>query len=218
MCTQPFLQVMVFSSFLWLKTARLLCHPTLYLNQTGSQVTKQRQSLANQCFTATIKLYAYKWNVTLKTESQFLQAVLIHRNCYRRRPHSFRHLLESMARKQGQWFLIIIELEDYDSFIFLFRPNNFWGLLCRWASGLSQFVWHSILSRAATACDLSSKGKWRNRDFAFWGWRIIKVKWFISASECWTAASVSAMNSTAQVMTISLSQIPPTEVSTRPPP
>lgn len=206
------------SPLLCLKTAHLLCRPILHLNQTGSQVTKQRQSLANQCFTATIKPYAYEWNVTLKPKSQFLRAALIHRNCYRRQPHSFRHLLGSMACKWGQWFLIIIELKDHDSFIFQLCPNNFWGLLCGWASGLSQFVWHSVLSRAATACDMSSKEKWRNRDFAFWGWRIIRVKWFISASECWTAASVSAMNSTAQVMTISLSQIPPTEVSTRPPP
>lgn len=93
MCTQPFLQVMTFRSLLCLKTAHLSCRPILYLNQTGSQVTKQRQSLANQCFTATIKPYAYKWNVTLKTKSQFLQAALIHRNCYRRQPHSFRHFI-----------------------------------------------------------------------------------------------------------------------------
>lgn len=145
MCTQPFLQGMAFSSLLCLRTAHLLCRPILYLNQTGSQVTKQRQSLANQCFTTTIKLYAYKWNVTLKTKSQFLQAALIHRNCYLRQPHSFRHLLGSTASKWGQWFLIITELEDHDSFIFQLCLNNFWGPLCGWASGLSQFVWHSVL-------------------------------------------------------------------------
>lgn len=217
-CTQTFLQVMAFSSLLCLKTAHRLCCPILYLNQTGSQLTKQQQNLANQCFTAIIKPYTYKWNVTLKTRSQFLQAVLIHINCYRRQPHSFHHLLGPTARKRGQWFLIIIELEDHDSFISQLCLNYFCGPLCGWASGPSHFVWHSILQRTATACDLSSKGKGKNWDFAFWVWRIIRVKWFISVSEGWTAASVSAMNSTAQVMTISLSQIPPTEVSTRPPP
>lgn len=193
-------------------------HPFLHWNQTGSQLTNQQQNLANQHFTAIIKPCTYKWNVTLKARSQFLQAALIHINHYCRRPHSFHHLLGPTAGKWGQWFLIIIDVENHDSFFSQLRPKRFWSPLGGWASGILHFVWHPILQRAATLCDLPFKGKWRNWDFGLWSRRIIRGKSFISSSECWVAASVSAMNSTPQVMTISLSPIPPTELSTRPPP